>query len=318
MSPNSATYDGNGNVIGYVDMATGAKSATYEYSAFGETLIADGPMQDAFPFRFSTKYHDPETGLINYGLRIYSPSTGRFINHDPAEEDGGVNLYAFVENDGVNAFDFLGLWITAAHNAIADRWLGADNVLKCCCGDIDVTNTVKNASARVDGFVGIKFLRGLPNLNPFSSNALWKAQAARNDYKHHLTEQGEDYAVMEQRWNAFIDGKLAEAKRLAGENADNCKNIKAALAAIGQAFHVVSDAHSPMHKDGQEWDGLGHELAQHPVRTLHGHPAGESVKVWEGRDRNYPFSAQEQRDTIDDLDSRLRGTLDQVLKGCKK
>ena len=47
-------------------MATGAKSATYEYGAFGETLIAEGPMQEMLSFRFSTKFTDNETGLLYY------------------------------------------------------------------------------------------------------------------------------------------------------------------------------------------------------------------------------------------------------------
>jgi len=44
------------------------------------------------PFRFSSKYQDDETDLLYYGLRYYSPSTGRWLNHDPIEEEGGINL----------------------------------------------------------------------------------------------------------------------------------------------------------------------------------------------------------------------------------
>jgi RHS repeat-associated protein len=43
-------------------------------------------------------------------LRFYNPETGRWINRDPIEEEGGVNLYAFVRNNGVNWWDMLGLW----------------------------------------------------------------------------------------------------------------------------------------------------------------------------------------------------------------
>ncbi len=42
------------------------------------------------------------------GHRYYSPSMGRFINRDPIEEKGGLNLYAFCGNSGVNAWDYLG------------------------------------------------------------------------------------------------------------------------------------------------------------------------------------------------------------------
>jgi hypothetical protein len=43
------------------------------------------------------------------GQRYYSPSLGRFINRDPIEEQGGLNLYAFVRNDAVNQWDYLGM-----------------------------------------------------------------------------------------------------------------------------------------------------------------------------------------------------------------
>ena len=51
-----------------------------------------------FSFGFSTKYHDREVGLITYQLRSYSPCLGRWLNRDPIEEDGGANLYGFVNN----------------------------------------------------------------------------------------------------------------------------------------------------------------------------------------------------------------------------
>jgi RHS repeat-associated protein len=49
------------------------------------------------------------SGLYYYGKRYYSPSLGRWLNRDPIEEQGGLNLYAFVGNDPVNAIDIIGL-----------------------------------------------------------------------------------------------------------------------------------------------------------------------------------------------------------------
>ena len=43
-----------------------------------------------------------------YGYRYYDPITGRWPSRDPIEERGGINLYGFVGNDGVNALDVLG------------------------------------------------------------------------------------------------------------------------------------------------------------------------------------------------------------------
>lgn len=101
-------YDGNGNVMGLVN-TTGGFTAIYEYDAFGQTIRAEGTYAAANPFRFSTKFTDTETGLVYYGLRYYSPSLGRFVNRDPIEEQGGLNLYAFVRNNSLNAWDYLGM-----------------------------------------------------------------------------------------------------------------------------------------------------------------------------------------------------------------
>jgi uncharacterized protein RhaS with RHS repeats len=43
-----------------------------------------------------------------YGYRYYDPMTGRWPSRDPIEEEGGINLYGFVGNDGVNYLDVLG------------------------------------------------------------------------------------------------------------------------------------------------------------------------------------------------------------------
>jgi len=104
-------YDGNGNIAALLNASTGALAAAYEYSPFGEPLRAqtlDSTVADN-PFRFSTKYTDVETGLVYYGHRYYDPKNGRFINRDPIEESGGINLYGFCRNDGINRWDFLGL-----------------------------------------------------------------------------------------------------------------------------------------------------------------------------------------------------------------
>lgn len=107
-----ACHDGNGNVTGLVSASDGALTAEYDYTAFGETLLIEGPAAALNPFRFSTKYTDPETGLNYYGFRYYAPSTGRWLSRDPIEEEGGVNLYGMVGNDAVNQIDPKGLYGT--------------------------------------------------------------------------------------------------------------------------------------------------------------------------------------------------------------
>jgi RHS repeat-associated protein len=46
--------------------------------------------------------------VADYGYRYYDPLTGRWPSRDPIGETGGLNLYGFSKNDGVNQWDVLG------------------------------------------------------------------------------------------------------------------------------------------------------------------------------------------------------------------
>lgn len=103
-------FDGNGNIMALVNAADGTLAANYDYSAFGEPIRITGVMAGNNPFRFSTKYVDNESDLLYYGYRYYKPSTGTWLSRDPISEMGGKNLYAFVANRPINAFDAFGLY----------------------------------------------------------------------------------------------------------------------------------------------------------------------------------------------------------------
>jgi RHS repeat-associated protein len=101
-------YDGNGNIIAWVDASDGSLAGTREYGAFGEDVTFSGVAHE-IPFGFSTKYQDSLSGLYYYGYRYYNASTGRWLNQDPLGEQGGLNLYGFIGNSGVNYWDMWGL-----------------------------------------------------------------------------------------------------------------------------------------------------------------------------------------------------------------
>ena len=61
-------YDGHGNVVQYVDKQ-GLIVASYAYDAFGNTMRKDGVKAEELKMRFSTKYHDDESGLYYFGRR---------------------------------------------------------------------------------------------------------------------------------------------------------------------------------------------------------------------------------------------------------
>jgi len=103
-------FDGNGNLSALVSAADGTLIANYEYGPFGEVIRQTGPMAKANPIRFSTKYQDDESDLLYYGYRYYKASTGTWPNHDPIQEQGGLNLYGVAQNDLLNRIDYLGLF----------------------------------------------------------------------------------------------------------------------------------------------------------------------------------------------------------------
>lgn len=103
----AASYDGNGNIVAWIRSTDSAPIARREYDAFGNTLVSEGIWPSRFGF--STKMQNIETGLYYYGYRFYDPTNGRWLSKDPLGEMGGLNLYGFVTNDGLNRADFLGL-----------------------------------------------------------------------------------------------------------------------------------------------------------------------------------------------------------------
>jgi RHS repeat-associated protein len=110
-------YDGNGNIAAWFDAGTSTLIDRREYDSFGGMvslykLTANATLHSKLHFGFSTKFTDSESGFLYYGHRYYNPVTQRWLNRDPIEEEGGVNLYGFVGNDGVNFIDYLGMKIT--------------------------------------------------------------------------------------------------------------------------------------------------------------------------------------------------------------
>jgi RHS repeat-associated protein len=100
-------YDGNGNVVDALDDSHSV-IAHYAYDPFGNKVIESGS-HAAQPYQWSSKELEATSGLVYYLFRFYNPQLGRWINRDPIEEVGGVNLYGFVWNNSLAWVDVLGL-----------------------------------------------------------------------------------------------------------------------------------------------------------------------------------------------------------------
>jgi RHS repeat-associated protein len=124
------TYDANGNISEYI-APNGSVAAHFEYDGFGNTVI-NTDTNGLFDYRFSTKPLEDVTGFYYYTYRHYDPQTGRWLSRDPIEERGGIDLYGFVGNDGVNRLDHLGLKQT-----IILKFTCSGEITWTCLGDPD-------------------------------------------------------------------------------------------------------------------------------------------------------------------------------------
>ena len=95
-------HDGNKNVSELVSyQAARGVPAHYEYAPFGaltaattNTAFTAFNVAETNPFRFSSEYADDALGLVYYNYRHYEPVTGRWLQRDPSEENGGELLYS--------------------------------------------------------------------------------------------------------------------------------------------------------------------------------------------------------------------------------
>jgi RHS repeat-associated protein len=69
-------------------------------------------------FGFTGHYHHAPSGLSLAPYRAYSSEMGRWLSRDPIGEEGGINLYGYVNNNPVGAIDPEGASSTLVTGAI--------------------------------------------------------------------------------------------------------------------------------------------------------------------------------------------------------
>ena len=96
--------------IGTPSLLTDDKGATVwkaNYTPLGKANIRAETVN--FQLRYPGQYADTETGTHYNYLRDYDPATGRYLTSDPIGLNGGLNTYAYANNDTLKNFDVLGL-----------------------------------------------------------------------------------------------------------------------------------------------------------------------------------------------------------------
>jgi len=87
-----------------------------------------------------SKSHENTVHVADYLYRYYDPLTGRWPSHDPIEEEGGLNLYGFLDNDSISWLDYLGLacnFKILVERVASGPHVGTlSNIYAYCCGKL--------------------------------------------------------------------------------------------------------------------------------------------------------------------------------------
>ena len=98
-----------------VDTSDGAIAQRIDYDEFGTRRARHAARVPAV--RVRGRPYDPDTGLVRFGARDYDPETGRWTSKDARGLAGGIDLYAYANDDPVNFIDASGR--TPAAGAVA-------------------------------------------------------------------------------------------------------------------------------------------------------------------------------------------------------
>jgi RHS repeat-associated protein len=109
-------YEGSGTTDRRFLHADERGSVVAVTNSSGTTLNVNGYDEYGIPssgnagrFQYTGQTWLPELGMYYYKARIYSPTLGRFLQTDRIGYGDGMNIYAYVKGDPINATDPLGL-----------------------------------------------------------------------------------------------------------------------------------------------------------------------------------------------------------------
>jgi RHS repeat-associated protein len=160
-------------------------------------------------FQYTGQIWLGELGLYHYKARLYSPTLGRFLQVDRIGYEGGINLYAYVDDDPVNTTDLDGQCPVGVHSMGAQ---GSGNTTLIYCADGSVERRTGGSLAWRNNNPG--------NLIYNNNTRKWAAQGA-------YTRRGRDPLAI---FGSRISGELALKRNLLTEKYQS-KNVNDAIAA---------------------------------------------------------------------------------------
>jgi RHS repeat-associated protein len=97
--------------------SSGTILTRYSYDPYGKTAVSHLSGSVDATFQYTGIYAHSTSGLQLAVFRAYDPNTGRWINRDPIQEAGGLNLYEYCSDDPVDQTDTIGLLDTGVNTA---------------------------------------------------------------------------------------------------------------------------------------------------------------------------------------------------------
>jgi RHS repeat-associated protein len=82
---------------------SGTVAVQYDYDPYGNPTTVTGTATS--DIGYAGYFHHPASGMEFALFRAYDPARARWLNRDPIAEAGGVNLYAYAEENPVGAAD---------------------------------------------------------------------------------------------------------------------------------------------------------------------------------------------------------------------
>jgi RHS repeat-associated protein len=215
-------YQGTARAAIRSDGTQESEATLFSRSPFGALQGATGAGNASTSYNVGAGFAGASTpnaagGFTYLRNRWYDPQTGRFLSQDPIGLAGGVNLYSYAGNNPVAYSDPFGLWPRPVHEMMIYHGLRG----RMSTQDIA---KVQASSTHFDHSV--------------------VGQTPAYAYEHAMRAVGESPSTAVAAANAFVRGRLAEAR--ADESAGDHDG---ALQAFGQAVHVLTDRTSPAHTD---------------------------------------------------------------------
>lgn len=189
---------------------TGVIQAQYSFDAYGRATKIKGNLDADFQYAGYYYHQSSKFSLAVY--RAYAASFGKWINRDPIEEAGGMNLYAYVLNSPIQYLD--------SNGTVYEPWKDCNRVCPdgsmpvivtraalgtfyICRGDSIITPNTPFYNPAVDNAYAIKTGEGIQATRERQEADLKKFEGMGNDVTNAIEEiKRQEQAERErtQRW----------------------------------------------------------------------------------------------------------------------